>query len=117
MLPIKRLSPAELKLRREKGLCYNCDEKYAPGHKCKSKFFLLMGEDDEERETDYMVSDEINEEGHIDYPIDNSILKVSMHALAGQFNPRTIRVRGRIDNYYVNVLLIVEVHIISCKKE
>ena len=105
LFPIKRLSPAELKLRREKGLCYNCDEKYAPGHKCKSKFFLLMGEDDEEGETNHMVLDEINEEGHTDYPIDNSIPEVSMHALAGQFNPRTIRVKGRIDNHYVNVLV------------
>ena len=38
-IPIKKLSPTELKLRREKGLCYNCDDKYVPSHKCKFKFF------------------------------------------------------------------------------
>ncbi|XP_077250240.1 uncharacterized protein LOC143889774 [Tasmannia lanceolata] len=34
-LPVKKLTPNELKLRKEKGLSYNCDEKYIPGHKCK----------------------------------------------------------------------------------
>ena len=30
--------------RREKGLCYFCDEKYHPGHKCSmSKLYLLEG--------------------------------------------------------------------------
>ena len=32
--------------RRKKGLCYNCDEKWGPGHKCKNvKLFLLEGID------------------------------------------------------------------------
>lgn len=33
--------------RREKRLCYTCDEKFIHGHKCKSKLFLLVHEDDE----------------------------------------------------------------------
>ena len=32
-VPFKRLSPAELALRQEKGLCFNCDEKFSRGHK------------------------------------------------------------------------------------
>ena len=40
-LAIKRPTPVELKVRREKGLCYNCDNKFAPGHKCKSNFFFF----------------------------------------------------------------------------
>ena len=29
-----------------KGLCYNCDEKYFPGHKCKEhKIFMAVNED------------------------------------------------------------------------
>ncbi|CAL5379765.1 unnamed protein product [Camellia sinensis] len=39
-LPIKRLSPAELHDRRSKGLCFNCNEKFSPGHRCK-KLFLI----------------------------------------------------------------------------
>lgn len=31
-LPIQRISAAQMKERREKGLCYNCDERWQPGH-------------------------------------------------------------------------------------
>lgn len=34
-LPIKLLTPAEMAARREKGLCFNCDSKFVPGHKFK----------------------------------------------------------------------------------
>ena len=39
---IRRLSPTEMKERRDKGLCFNCYEKFAPRHRCK-KFFLIEG--------------------------------------------------------------------------
>ena len=35
LLPIKRLTSTRLKVRREKGLCYNCDDKFALDHKCR----------------------------------------------------------------------------------
>ncbi|KAF8377757.1 hypothetical protein HHK36_031142 [Tetracentron sinense] len=52
---IKRLTPVEAQERRKRGLCYNCDEKFHPGHKCKEqKLFLIDGpwldEKDEARE-------------------------------------------------------------------
>ena len=34
-VPFKRMSDAELQLKREKGLCYRCDEKNSIGHRCK----------------------------------------------------------------------------------
>lgn len=39
----KKLSWSEMQGRREKGLCYNCDEKFGPGHRCKTtpQVFLL----------------------------------------------------------------------------
>ena len=43
-IPIKRLTPAQMDERRKRGLCYNCDEKWGVGHKCKNaKLFLLEG--------------------------------------------------------------------------
>ena len=43
-IPIKRISPVQMEDRKKKGLCYNCDDKWSPGHKCKSaKIFLLEG--------------------------------------------------------------------------
>ena len=32
--PIKHLSEAEVRTRREKGICYNCDGKFTRGHQC-----------------------------------------------------------------------------------
>ena len=41
-LPIKRISPAQMEERKKQGLCYNCDEKCIPSHRCKNaKLFLL----------------------------------------------------------------------------
>ena len=43
-LPLQRLSPTQMEERRRKGICFNCDEKFQPGHQCKSaKLFLLEG--------------------------------------------------------------------------
>lgn len=33
----RRLSDAEIRKKRDKGLCLKCDEKYSPDHRCKSK--------------------------------------------------------------------------------
>ena len=35
-IPFKRLTPEELAVRRKKGLCFHCDEKFSRGHKCSS---------------------------------------------------------------------------------
>lgn len=45
-LPVfKRLSPAERKERASKGLCFNYDDKFSPGHKCKGRIFKLLGDE------------------------------------------------------------------------
>ena len=42
--PLQMLSPTQIEEKRRKGLCFNCDEKFQPGHQCKSaKLFLLEG--------------------------------------------------------------------------
>jgi hypothetical protein len=39
---VKKLSPAGLQDRRNCGLCFNCNEKFVPGHRCK-KLFMIVG--------------------------------------------------------------------------
>ena len=34
-LPLQKLSLAQMEERRKRGLCFNCDEKFQPGHHCK----------------------------------------------------------------------------------
>ena len=43
--PFKRLTAAEQLDRRRKGLCFNCDEPYAPGHTCARLFYLETVDD------------------------------------------------------------------------
>jgi len=42
IVPIQRLSPSQMKEQRDKGLCYNCDDKWAQGHKCKSALLFII---------------------------------------------------------------------------
>nr|XP_027186266.1 uncharacterized protein LOC101496407 [Cicer arietinum] len=46
---IKKISPAEIQLRREKNLCYFCDEKFSPSHKCPNRQVMLLQLEDEEK--------------------------------------------------------------------
>lgn len=38
----KKMTPAELQDRRNRGLCFHCDERFTPGHHCK-KLFIIEG--------------------------------------------------------------------------
>lgn len=46
-IPVKKLTPAKLQNRRDKGLCYNCNEIFLLGHKYKARFFLLISTEEE----------------------------------------------------------------------
>jgi hypothetical protein len=41
--------------RRADGLCYNCDERYVQGHRCKKLFFLEVADPD----NDEVIDEEI----------------------------------------------------------
>lgn len=45
-ITIKKTYPTELQEWRDKGLCYTYDERFVHGHKYKSKFHLLVHQDD-----------------------------------------------------------------------
>ena len=40
--PIRHLSETEMQARREKGICYNFDEKFTRGHRCTEKKLYLL---------------------------------------------------------------------------
>lgn len=42
IIPIRRLTSAQMEERRSKGLYFNCDEKFPRGHVCKAKLFVLL---------------------------------------------------------------------------
>ena len=107
-IPIKRISAAQMEERKKKGLCYNCDDKWAPGHKCKqASLFLLEGVE---------VSLESNHQGqYVEDDTDwgkgrgheeESDPEITLYALVGSPSPGTMRVKGRVN--FVPLVILVD---------
>ncbi|XP_050911420.1 uncharacterized protein LOC127126527 [Lathyrus oleraceus] len=94
-LPVRHLPPAEIRDRRSKGLCFKCDEKWNPSHRCRSKVLLLLGVDDDEHDID------IEEASHEDVSGDIS----SLNALSSQLQGRSLRVSGAYGNHQFHTLI------------
>ncbi|KAL5850318.1 hypothetical protein ACOSQ4_008331 [Xanthoceras sorbifolium] len=102
-IPIKRLTQAEMKTRRDKGLCYNCDEPYTYGHQCtKKRLYMLMGEDEEDQEIDTEI-EEVQEEFVPE--ICKEEMSISHHALTGCAGLQTIRLRGKVKHREITILV------------
>ncbi|XP_043714700.1 uncharacterized protein LOC122663059 [Telopea speciosissima] len=98
-----RLSPHEMKARRDKGLCYNCDEKFVAGHRCKGKLFMLSLDDSQLIE----VIDNNLDVAHGATSTDDieAVPEISFHALASQFNPKTLRLNGFFNEHQLHILI------------
>jgi hypothetical protein len=58
-----RLTPKQLEERKEKGVCFNCDNKYSKGHKCgENKLLYIYFEEEEEQEQEQEPSQDENVE-------------------------------------------------------
>jgi hypothetical protein len=86
-----------------KGLCYNCDDKYFPSHKCKEKnIFMAISEDVETP----LVS-ESPEITDITAPSDppKVELVISLNSLIGFSTPQTLNLIGYIKHRKVIILV------------
>lgn len=88
--------------RHEKGLCFNCDEKFTRGHQCSSKFFMLIAE---EEETTMGGNDLVPLPPDSSADINQSPTQISFHALSGHLAPETLRLVGQIVNHHVVILI------------
>ncbi|MCH81628.1 hypothetical protein A2U01_0002419, partial [Trifolium medium] len=107
-IPTKRLSPAELNDRREKGLCYNCDDKFIPGHRCKRQFHLLIVEPEYSPDNAENLSMVVSQTEPLTIqttPQDTEPPQISLHALMGHTIPQTLRVLGHIRKQPVSILI------------
>lgn len=109
--PIKRLTSTEMASRRAKGLCFNCDEAFSPGHRCKSKQFLcLLAEEPQVLDNDtgeLVVTDPLipTEEPETHIPPTDPVPSISLHAFTGQFVHRTLKVAGSVNGQSVVALI------------
>ncbi|CAL1395604.1 unnamed protein product [Linum trigynum] len=85
----RRIPWEEQQRRRAAGLCFNCDEKFVPGHRCKRPALLLC----DGFEEDYV--EEVEKEEH----------EVSFHAMNGLSAGRTMRMWAKIGSAQLMVLV------------
>jgi len=102
--PIKKLNQTQVQERRALGLCYNCDEKVTPGHKCSiGRFLLLLVEDENEEVKLDCDQIPVEEPEPLDQP--DTYFQLSPQAVTGQFSPQTLKFQGWICGKPVIVLV------------
>jgi hypothetical protein len=94
--------------RQLKGLCYNCDDKYFSGHKCKEKnIFMPISEDISEEDVETPLVSESPESTDITPLSDPPEVEpvIYLNALTGFFAPQTHKIIGYIKHRKVIILV------------
>jgi hypothetical protein len=107
-LKIQKLTRAEMVERQLKGLCYNCDDKYFLGHKCKEQnIFMAISEDVSEEDVEAPLVSESPEPTDITPPSDPPEVEpvISLNALTGFSAPQTLKLIGYIKHRKVIILV------------
>ncbi|TYJ98848.1 transposon Tf2-1 polyprotein isoform X1 [Cucumis melo var. makuwa] len=106
----KRLPDAEFQARKEKGLCFRCNEKYSADHKCRLReqrelrMFVVTAERDEyeiveeEKERKELGCIEVNEDI-------TTVVELSINSVVGLNDPGTMKVRGKLFGEEVIILI------------
>ena len=86
---MRRMTDREFQEKRNKGLCYRCDERWSVGHLCKKKeLSVLLVHGDEEKDS----------KGNIDEALeDDTPVSVSLNTVVGLSNQKTMRLLGKIE--------------------
>ncbi|XP_031737566.1 uncharacterized protein LOC116402457 [Cucumis sativus] len=109
--PSRRLSDAEFQAKREKGLCFKCDEKYYSGHKCKAKdirelrMFVVRDDDVEE---EIIEEDEYDKKNLRVMELQHDpgeVVELCINSVVGLTNPGTMKIRGTLQSKEVVVLV------------
>jgi hypothetical protein len=90
-----------------KGLCYNHDDKYLSGHKCKQKkHFMAMFEDVSEEEANVSHVPKLPSPNDLNDPSNPPAIEplISLNALMGFSTPQTLKLISYIKNQKVIIL-------------
>jgi hypothetical protein len=107
-LKIQKLTRDEMVECQLKGLCYNCDEKYFLGHKCKEqKLFMAIFENISEEDIETPLVSESPETPDITPPSDPPEVEpiISLNALTGFSAPQTLKLIDYIEHWKVIILV------------
>nr|GEW43047.1 hypothetical protein [Tanacetum cinerariifolium] len=90
----KYLSQKEFDDKRAKGLCFHCDQKFVPGHKCSGQAFASKLVIDLEPQMEMHAMEGIKKEFIMPEVTNKEIPQISLNALTGLTSYRTMRVIG-----------------------
>lgn len=97
-------TPDEIALRREKGLCYNCDEKWSSSHRCKGRVLLFIADNSDEPTLDTPSLD-MEPPTPLTLDPDTNPPHISLHALSGLHSSETFRLNGIINHTNLTILI------------
>lgn len=100
---VKKNSPAEMQIRREKGLCYFCDEKFSFTHKCPNRQMMML----------QLIDDDLTDSREPDPPdlpqpnteVSDQEHHLSLNAMKGAGGVGTIGFTGHIGPIEIKVLV------------
>lgn len=103
----RKLTDAEFQLKREKGFCFRCDEKYSPGHHCKSKEIrelriLLVNGSEEIKLLQGTPSEEAEE---ITIPDVGELVELDLKSVIGFSTSSTMKLKAKLQEKEVVVLI------------
>ena len=95
--PSRPIRTREMDERRAKGLCFWCDEKFVPGHRCKNRklYSLCIIEDEEENSEETLETR--NEEDLNPH--------LSLHVLQGTTGCHIVKIWGKLDKCPIFILI------------
>ena len=101
LLSINRPWDVERQARRDKGLCFHCNEKFSPGHRCKSSTLALMELTDEDTKVGEGLEIDEPEATHTQ----GDLAEISFHAILGKTIGTTMKIQGTLRGYQVLILI------------
>ncbi|KAJ9562283.1 hypothetical protein OSB04_007443 [Centaurea solstitialis] len=101
----RRLTDQEVQQKRTLGLCYRCDEKYSPGHRCKKReLSVLLVQSEETREEEERSEGETALDTAAVYEVDKEV-EVHLNSVVGITNPKTMKMEGLVGDLRVVILI------------
>ncbi|GJS74588.1 retrotransposable element Tf2 [Tanacetum coccineum] len=104
--PFKKLTQQELEEKRAKHLCFFCDQKYTPGHKCSGQMYSLEVVASEEmfEEDDDCV---LTEQGVVNTIEEEELVspQISFNVMTRVTSYQTMRVRGYVGKQLLHILV------------
>jgi len=103
LVPVQKITPAQMDERRRKCLCYSCDSKWTRGHVCAApKLFLIEALEEGEETQGKMEA--AGEEDPREFFLEE-FPEISLNAITGTPSPKTMRIVGFFRLHQVIILI------------